>query len=524
MTYWDTRLAVFDLETTGVDTDTSRIVSACIARARARRLAARRSGTGSPIPGSRSPRAPVRCTASPPSSRAQRVAPPRRVAGEITATIRTLLAARHPARRLQRALRPLAARPRMPPPPHRAARLAVAGHRPARHRQGRRPLPQGQAHADRGGRALRREPRRRARCRRGCDRGRARRAGARAHLPRRGRRAVRRPARPAADLVRRAGGELPAVHPRGQGRSGLRGRVRLAVAPARRPDDVRRHHAAADAEAAAERDDPDASTSARRSRSRLRAPPTGARSRRSRSSSSSTRSSRSRSRSTCSTSRSVDPIVIDTIDARRPAPSMHRSRCRPRRSSSPWHRSRRADRKPHIIRIAAAVVTDIAGRSLLVRKRGSSIFMQPGGKIESGESALDALDPRARAKSSASWSIPARPSTSAVTAPSRRTKRTRSCAPRCSSSPTPASFRSQAPRSRSCSGSSASISSRSRLAPLSRDSLLPLWAVHAERRSSPARSIASDEHAARRATRASGSPFFSAVALRSTCRSSCSAS
>ena len=31
MTYWDTRLAVFDLETTGVDTDTSRIVSACIA-------------------------------------------------------------------------------------------------------------------------------------------------------------------------------------------------------------------------------------------------------------------------------------------------------------------------------------------------------------------------------------------------------------------------------------------------------------------------------------------------------------
>ena len=47
--------------------------------------------------------------------------------------------------------------------------------------------------------------------------------------------------------------------------------------------------------------------------------------------------------------------------------------------------------KPHIIRIAAAVVTDLAGRSLLVRKRGSSIFMQPGGKIESGESALSAL-------------------------------------------------------------------------------------------------------------------------------------
>ncbi len=47
--------------------------------------------------------------------------------------------------------------------------------------------------------------------------------------------------------------------------------------------------------------------------------------------------------------------------------------------------------KPNVIRIAAAVVTDTAGRSLLVRKRGSTIFMQPGGKIESGESALDAL-------------------------------------------------------------------------------------------------------------------------------------
>ncbi|MGE3193027.1 MAG: exonuclease domain-containing protein [Microbacteriaceae bacterium] len=47
--------------------------------------------------------------------------------------------------------------------------------------------------------------------------------------------------------------------------------------------------------------------------------------------------------------------------------------------------------KPHVLRIAAAVVTDPAGRSLLVRKRGSEIFMQPGGKIESGESALTAL-------------------------------------------------------------------------------------------------------------------------------------
>ena len=47
--------------------------------------------------------------------------------------------------------------------------------------------------------------------------------------------------------------------------------------------------------------------------------------------------------------------------------------------------------KPAVLRIAAAVVVDPLGRSLLVRKRGSEVFMQPGGKIEAGESALDAL-------------------------------------------------------------------------------------------------------------------------------------
>jgi len=37
------------------------------------------------------------------------------------------------------------------------------------------------------------------------------------------------------------------------------------------------------------------------------------------------------------------------------------------------------------IRIAAAVIVDGQGRLLLVRKRGTSAFMQPGGKIEPGE-------------------------------------------------------------------------------------------------------------------------------------------
>lgn len=47
--------------------------------------------------------------------------------------------------------------------------------------------------------------------------------------------------------------------------------------------------------------------------------------------------------------------------------------------------------KPTVLRLAAAIVTDPAGRNLLVRKAGTSVFMQPGGKIEPGESALTAL-------------------------------------------------------------------------------------------------------------------------------------
>ncbi|MCU1578917.1 MAG: hypothetical protein JWP19_1121 [Rhodoglobus sp.] len=52
----------------------------------------------------------------------------------------------------------------------------------------------------------------------------------------------------------------------------------------------------------------------------------------------------------------------------------------------PQHASR-----PAILRIAAGIITDPAGRTLLVRKRGTTAFMQAGGKIEHGESALDAL-------------------------------------------------------------------------------------------------------------------------------------
>jgi len=43
------------------------------------------------------------------------------------------------------------------------------------------------------------------------------------------------------------------------------------------------------------------------------------------------------------------------------------------------------------VTIAAAIVLDAAGRMLVVRKRGTTAFMQPGGKIEPGEAPAAAL-------------------------------------------------------------------------------------------------------------------------------------
>ncbi|PZU45430.1 MAG: NUDIX hydrolase [Microbacterium sp.] len=44
-----------------------------------------------------------------------------------------------------------------------------------------------------------------------------------------------------------------------------------------------------------------------------------------------------------------------------------------------------------VIRVSAAVITDAVGRLLLVRKAGTTAFMQPGGKPESGETAAETL-------------------------------------------------------------------------------------------------------------------------------------
>ena len=43
------------------------------------------------------------------------------------------------------------------------------------------------------------------------------------------------------------------------------------------------------------------------------------------------------------------------------------------------------------IRIVAALIRDDAGRVLLVRKRSTSAFMQPGGKLDAGEDDITAL-------------------------------------------------------------------------------------------------------------------------------------
>ena len=43
------------------------------------------------------------------------------------------------------------------------------------------------------------------------------------------------------------------------------------------------------------------------------------------------------------------------------------------------------------IRVSAATISDAAGRRLLVRKHGTTAFMQPGGKPEPGETAAETL-------------------------------------------------------------------------------------------------------------------------------------
>ena len=45
----------------------------------------------------------------------------------------------------------------------------------------------------------------------------------------------------------------------------------------------------------------------------------------------------------------------------------------------------------NVINVVAALIRDEGGRVLLVRKRGTAAFMQPGGKRDAGESDVAAL-------------------------------------------------------------------------------------------------------------------------------------
>ncbi|MET0303051.1 MAG: NUDIX domain-containing protein [Microbacteriaceae bacterium] len=46
---------------------------------------------------------------------------------------------------------------------------------------------------------------------------------------------------------------------------------------------------------------------------------------------------------------------------------------------------------PRRIHVSAAVIVDVEGRLLLVRKAGTTAFMQPGGKPEQGETPAETL-------------------------------------------------------------------------------------------------------------------------------------
>lgn len=53
--------------------------------------------------------------------------------------------------------------------------------------------------------------------------------------------------------------------------------------------------------------------------------------------------------------------------------------------------------------IAAALILDERGRTLVVRKRGTIAFMQAGGKIEPGEAPIDALRRELREELDLAW-------------------------------------------------------------------------------------------------------------------------
>lgn len=88
-----------------------------------------------------------------------------------------------------------------------------------------------------------------------------------------------------------------------------------------------------------------------------------------------------------------EPIdQIESIETTDSVPPMAASHAVGEPESEPASESPTEPGPPQaVLRIAAAIVTDPDGRCLLVRKAGTTAFMQAGGKLEAGESAVDAL-------------------------------------------------------------------------------------------------------------------------------------
>ena len=113
----------------------------------------------------------------------------------------------------------------------------------------------------------------------------------------------------------------------------------------------------------------------------------------------------------------------------------------------------RAVTAPQIF-VSAAVITDAAGRVLVVRKHGTSVFMQPGGKPEAGESAAAGPLSRAARGDRARRRRRQSSSRSARSSPLRPTSRvTASSLPRSAPLAEPGCGRRHGPRSPSCGGS-----------------------------------------------------------------------
>jgi 8-oxo-dGTP pyrophosphatase MutT (NUDIX family) len=83
--------------------------------------------------------------------------------------------------------------------------------------------------------------------------------------------------------------------------------------------------------------------------------------------------------------------TVPILDFTAGAPRQLELSAAPAAASSPEPAALEPTPVPRRIHVAAAIVTDSAGRAVVVRKRGTTGFMQPGGKIERGESALAAL-------------------------------------------------------------------------------------------------------------------------------------